>query len=764
MFKKYKQKVFSMLTIFGILFSNMVIVNNVRAAGGNIFGSNLSVKAGDNISVPIIGAELLNVGAIDTSISFDNTKLTLTGYGFGTIPSSATINPTSNSFSISWGDGSSAIDLSGTLFTLSFTVIGNPGEDDSNLVFGQSSVGGVTANIIYSGIPSPIVIHIKNNVATLTSITGVTLNESFSSSIKTYTADVPYSVDSITLGATKTDSNATIADADLGAKPLNIGSNNFTINVLAEDGLTSDAYNITVIRGADIDGIFDTVSNTLTGYGIVNNLDTVTSSNYKTFSGLSFEKVGYGKIVFNSSLDLSNNKTQEFLQAIGNKLDMSQNGVISLNFSGVTNDVSLKNTSATIKFYNLNLLGFTDSSTSDEIYSKLIAKDDFGNSIDKMSLVSTEGIYLGACGVGETCYTFTIDVNHFTRYEIDNVAPTATVSHNETLKTITYTFSEPMYLRDSAGTLINESEYASKLGIYVITDGNYSLDTKTANVIDSAVLSSDRKTMTVTYDGSLIKQTQTSYVVDAWGYRITDALNNKMVASSSQIFTVNGDNVAPTATVSHNETLKTITYTFSEPMYLRDSAGTLINESEYASKLGIYVITDGNYSLDTKTTNVIDSAVLSSDRKTMTVTYDGSLIKQTQTSYVVDAWGYRITDALNNKMVASSSQIFTVLTATQIAPDENTGNATINNETPEVVITNPTQGVNITINSETTNPKIDVSSLIVNGTGIIPAINVTSNNADNVNIQIPDSTTVTSDDISWNGVIAAPNYNNSYNP
>ncbi len=100
-----------------------------------------------------------------------------------------------------------------------------------------------------------------------------------------------------------------------------------------------------------------------------------------------------------------------------------------------------------------------------------------------------------------------------------------------------------------------------------------------------------------------------------------------------------------------------------------------------------------------------------------------------------------------------------ILDTTQVAPQASgngNGGATLNTDKPEVVITNPTQTVDVTISSGTTNPTIDVSAFITGGTGTLPSINITSANANNMSVVIPASTTVTSADTSWNGVIAAP--------
>jgi len=93
-----------------------------------------------------------------------------------------------------------------------------------------------------------------------------------------------------------------------------------------------------------------------------------------------------------------------------------------------------------------------------------------------------------------------------------------------------------------------------------------------------------------------------------------------------------------------------------------------------------------------------------------------------------------------------------VLAANQTAPDNN-GDATVNNTTPQVVITNPTQAVDITISSGTTNPTIDVSEFITDGEGTLPEITINSDVAD---VFIPDGTTVTSADTNWDGIIAVP--------
>jgi hypothetical protein len=87
-----------------------------------------------------------------------------------------------------------------------------------------------------------------NTVATLSNLTvsSGTLTPVFNSSTYTYSVDVPYSVNIITLTATSTDPNAIITGG--GIKTLNIGANIFTITVTAQDGVTILDYTVTINR------------------------------------------------------------------------------------------------------------------------------------------------------------------------------------------------------------------------------------------------------------------------------------------------------------------------------------------------------------------------------------------------------------------------------------------------------------------------------------------------------------------------------------
>jgi hypothetical protein len=90
--------------------------------------------------------------------------------------------------------------------------------------------------------PAPL-----SNDAALSSlgVSAGTLSPAFNAGTTSYAATVPYSVESITITATANDAKAAVSGA--GVKALNVGVNNFTVAVTAEDG-TPRNYTIAVTR------------------------------------------------------------------------------------------------------------------------------------------------------------------------------------------------------------------------------------------------------------------------------------------------------------------------------------------------------------------------------------------------------------------------------------------------------------------------------------------------------------------------------------
>lgn len=82
----------------------------------------------------------------------------------------------------------------------------------------------------------------------------------------------------------------------------------------------------------DYGTLYPSIGSTLESAGIMNNFSGVTNGNVTGYSGLYFEKLGYGKIAFSGALDLTDSGTITFLQNLGSYLDMNA-GHIGLSVS-----------------------------------------------------------------------------------------------------------------------------------------------------------------------------------------------------------------------------------------------------------------------------------------------------------------------------------------------------------------------------------------------------------------------------------------------
>lgn len=151
-------------------------------------------------------------------------------------------------------------------------------------------------------------------------------------------------------------------------------------------------------------GIFDTLDSTLTTNGIVNNLDTVDSTNITNMSGLYFEKVWYWKITFNTWLNLQDTGTQNFLQNLNSYLDMS-NGFIWFNANA---SAEFKAKNAVLEMYFTTwALSYLSAITSSDVVVKS------GSTIDPTALwsVTPPVSCTGKC-------ILTLNANHFTTFDL----------------------------------------------------------------------------------------------------------------------------------------------------------------------------------------------------------------------------------------------------------------------------------------------------------------------------------------------------------
>lgn len=227
---------------------------------------------------------------------------------------------------------------------------------------------------------------------------------------------------------------------------------------------------------------------------------------------------------------------------------------------------------------------------------------------------------------------------------------------NTATKTVVYTFSEPIRFKSQADPAMILTDPSGLVKIYTASSyaGRQVGDSEPVSFggANTAILNGD--ILTITYTDTLPAG---SYLADTWGYTVTDAEGNQLIESINGIFTP--DTTIPTAVAAISG--NTITYTFSEPVQLKNQVGgTIVTDPNlYASLLGIYTIntSNGNYGPTTVSDVSITSAVLDASN-VLTIIYSGTLPAG---SYVVDAWGYNIQDLAGNKIAKNdTNEVFSV--------------------------------------------------------------------------------------------------------
>ena len=166
---------------------------------------------------------------------------------------------------------------------------------------------------------------------------------------------------------------------------------------------------------------YSSASEDLKSLGLVSNLKNVNTDNYRNFKGLYVEKIidgiKIGRITFNNSIDFLGDM-EDFLYELVDRLEAEVVGVIGIDLRGVVSDIDCSQLNVTIKFYNLDKLGYTRSSTRDDIYSMITVLNDDGRQIDKSVLDYGSGVYVGCGSMQPDCYSFAINVAHFSKYII----------------------------------------------------------------------------------------------------------------------------------------------------------------------------------------------------------------------------------------------------------------------------------------------------------------------------------------------------------
>ncbi|MDD4584612.1 MAG: peptidoglycan-binding protein, partial [Bacilli bacterium] len=165
-----------------------------------------------------------------------------------------------------------------------------------------------------------------------------------------------------------------------------------------------------------------------------------------------------------------------------------------------------------------------------------------------------------------------------------------------------------------------------------------------------------------------------------------------------------------------------------------------------------------NEEIDSESKTIVEKMLTAGANNALSYLWLGSSLKITttaETTFSNDVIIPSISDLAGN----TSTNVLLIdskIEENQKEPNES-GNATLNGTTPEVVVNNTVSSVTVNVEDGTDNATVNYDALISGGTGTIPQTTIHTSVA---NVSIPSSTTVTSSDTSWDGVMSVPTVTN----
>lgn len=182
--------------------------------------------------------------------------------------------------------------------------------------------------------------------------------------------------------------------------------------------------------------------------------------------------------------------------------------------------------------------------------------------------------------------------------------------------------------------------FDKEMGQSAVTLGNYKLDGNALPAGTTAYFTSTaKKQVTITL-------TANSQIIDSPAILTVSNVADKdgIVALTTNLPVTIGDNIAPTVVGApvHNVDAQTITYKFSEKIQLVKGATVTTAANITPAMLKVYQVVDGKYNEGTDPVSIdVLNVLWNGTSNTLTVTYKDALAAG---DYIVDAWGYKITD------------------------------------------------------------------------------------------------------------------------
>jgi hypothetical protein len=181
------------------------------------------------------------------------------------------------------------------------------------------------------------------------------------------------------------------------------------------------------------------------------------------------------------------------------------------------------------------------------------------------------------------------------------------------------------------------------------------------------------------------------------------------------------------------------------------------NSSDYTIAGGASVDLLFNDSLASSSKTAIETALTNAADKDITyswnatssvVTINGNI---SLTTFANDVKVFNLIDLAGN----STNELLLIDSKKETNQVEPTsGSVTINSTTPQALLTNPNEAVNIIVSHPVSNPSVDATNFVNNGVGVMPNITISIPGVASVNV--PTSTTFTAASSSWTGIIGAP--------
>ncbi|MDO8490131.1 MAG: hypothetical protein Q7S47_01810 [bacterium] len=808
------QKTTSSLVVFCMIGSNMILAPLALATPTPTvtIGSQSTVN-GASISVPVNATDFGNVGGVTlTGIQFNASLLTYTGYTLGVLPAGTVVNTfPSNRINVNWFDSANWINLnSATLITLNFTV-NSTSTTSTNLSFvganevsdpiGDLIVGAFTDGVILLNQADPNIDLVAADKAALVA-----------SLIQGSNADLSHIATALTNPLPSSGANgSTITWA---SSNVSVVSNDGQ-TVQRPDFASGDAT-VTVTATLTKGSVTSTKAFTLIVLKIApSTISTLSSSSYTVSAGGSSGTIvgvpfGTPKTTFLAALTVNESHATLNASSVSDPV-VSGNTVVVTAQDGTTATTYTvtvaANSAKAITAFTFSAPASSGSIDQDKHTVSITVP--FGTNVTALSPsitvsagasvspasdivqdFTTPQTYIVTAANGSTqSYGVTVTVapntaKDITSFNIANPATTGTISgvnislvHIPFDTNITALVPTITITGESVSPASGVAQDFTNPVTYTVTAADGSFQAYTVIIIlnpapptvsfianDGMINNSEKNSIYVV--GSAVANSLVTVI-------LSDGTNSKaetqQLSSGATAYVIMVDGVAATpASLTDGTVTASVTATNAVGGVSQIVTATALKDtvSPSVTKFGdnsfdvTFAVGDINLvfseALATSSKSAVESALSLTADKALAYAWSGATLTITATSVTVfdNDVVLSVSDVARNT-VLSLLLIDSILDATQTTPNES-GSATINFETPQVVITNSGQASVVIVMNGTENPSVDLGSFINDGSGVIPQITITAANAGNTIMAIPAATTVTSADATWNGVIATP--------